>query len=435
MLLAGVSTVVKPPGAPPGREIETPPVEGQNEFKDVLKQAEGKSSGEVAEAEPNAQPQKLDSTEGTKETKSEPSLVWAELLGLATVSSQLLVPADAMAVVEDRSGVPVADKAVVGSLILEGSQPMADTSLVSCEAAPVLNIVAISASKVQEAPERQASIADSGAILQPDLVPVPQALAEANLSQSNTEQAVVGESKSGQPATVEEHEILPSLGGLHPKAAAVGPAESEVGGAIESIVTEVSNPSESGSSMDDQGESSADSMGQGPAGQPQVKTVSTEITEKVEQSMSMTPTERRAVVHQLTQKIEALAVNSVRNEVTVRMEPAELGTVVVQVTKGISGLTASLCASDQHLQTTLHEAKNELAAVLTAKTNSTVRVEVLSADSMPMGTSADSNRQPSPQKQPRQEAVTKFFQSKNLESHALPSQRVRVPKGLIDLES
>jgi hypothetical protein len=56
LLLAGVSTVVKPPGAPPGKEIETPPAEAKNEFKDVLKQAEGKSLGEVAEAEPNAQP-------------------------------------------------------------------------------------------------------------------------------------------------------------------------------------------------------------------------------------------------------------------------------------------------------------------------------------------------------------------------------------------
>jgi hypothetical protein len=190
-----------------------------------------------------------------------------------------------------------------------------------------------------------------------------------------------------------------------------------------------------GFAQDQQSHSDSHLGGQPQPGQTHFKVVSNEVTQKVEQSMSMSSTERRAVVHQLTQKIEALAVNSVRNEVTVRMEPAELGTVLVQVSRGLGELTASLSATDEKLQRTLHEAKTELAAALTAKTNTTVRVEVISADSTPMGNSADSNRQSSSHRQHGPEPQTKFFQAMNLESTSVPTQRVRISTGLIDLES
>jgi hypothetical protein len=190
-----------------------------------------------------------------------------------------------------------------------------------------------------------------------------------------------------------------------------------------------------GFAQDQQSHSDSHLGGQPQPAQTHFKDVSNEVTQKVEQSMSMSSTERRAVVHQLTQKIEALAVNSVRNEVTVRMEPAELGTVLVQVSRGLGELTASLSATDEKLQRTLHEAKTELAAALTAKTNTTVRVEVISADSTPMGNSADSNRQSSSHRQHGPEPQTKFFQAMNLESTSVPTQRVRVSTGLIDLES
>lgn len=450
LLLAGVSTVVQPPGAPPGKEIETPPAEVQNEFKDVLKQAEGKSSGEVAEAEPNAQPQKLDSKEdATKEPKENSG--WSALMAMTASVPQALASALSTAVVK-----PEATSAPVVHALSESPQvgqvPSFSDESLNSEISKVLNVVSVETTRI-DPPTR--SVEFPSETLQVNTSSVaPFAIAEAAdpstgsaLEEPRSETKATLMSQPGAPTEVPKNAgtsgaETAQVGSSNLKVSVdktISPAEitktekTSAEPEIGTIFVQSTDETESNSSGD--AKSDSNFAGQQQQGQPVLKSVSGEPGQKVEQSMAMTPAERKAVVHQLTQKIEALAINSVRNEVTVRMEPAELGTVLVQVSKGISGLTASLCASDQHLQTTLHESKNELAAVLTAKTNSAVRVEVVSADSMPMGTSADSNRQPSPQQQPRQEAVTKFFESKNLESHAMPTQRVRVSTGLIDLES
>jgi hypothetical protein len=117
------------------------------------------------------------------------------------------------------------------------------------------------------------------------------------------------------------------------------------------------------------------------------------------------------------------------------MEPAELGTVMVQVSRGIGEMTASLSASDEKLQNTLHEARNELAAALTAKTNSVVKVEVISADSTPMANSSDGHKQSGSQQQSRQEALTKFYEQKAPVMEKTAAKVTRIKIGMIDLES
>ncbi len=422
LLLAGVSTVVKPPGAPPGKDIETPPAKAKNEFKDVLKQAEGKSSGEVAEAEPNAQPQKLDSTEEPTDDKAQASKAWTELLGLAVISSPVTVPTDAMAVVQVSAPLPTE----LISLDPEKASVEADSSLISPTVAQVLNVVEISAkqsrldsAQVQQRPEFQTN-------LKPELV---QSLPQQTASMIATPSSVATSTTVGQSLTEKNAEKI------------VGSEVVESGGSegvsvFTDVVAEVTSQPESGFGGNPKGHSDSNFNGQQQAsGQTEVKAVSSETTQKVEQSMAMTPAERKAVVHQLTQKIEALAVNSVRNEVTVRMEPAELGTVLVQVTRGMGELTASLSANNKELQTTLHEAKNELAAALTAKTNATVKVEVISAESTPMGPSNENSRHSSPQNQPRQEALTKFYEARTTEPKVQTTTKPRLSHSLIDLES
>lgn len=449
LLLAGVSTVVQPPGAPPGKEIETPPAEVQNEFKDVLKQAEGKSSGEVAEAEPNAQPQKLDSKEdATKEPKENSG--WSALMAMTASVPQAIASALSTAVVNPQADAPVVHALSESPQV--GQTPSFSDESLNSEISKVLNVVSVETTRI--APPTR-SVEFPSETLQVNTSSVaPFAIAEAAdpstgsaLEEPRLETKATLMSQPGAPTEVPKNAGTSGAETAQVVSSNLKVSVDKTFSPSEITKTEKTSaepeigtmfvPSTDETDANSSGDAKSDSnfAGQQQQGQPVLKAVSGEPSQKVEQSMAMTPAERKAVVHQLTQKIEALAINSVRNEVTVRMEPAELGTVLVQVSKGISGLTASLCASDQHLQTTLHESKNELAAVLTAKTNSAVRVEVVSADSMPMGTSADSSRQPSPQQQPRQEAVTKFFESKNLESHAMPTQRVRVSTGLIDLES
>jgi hypothetical protein len=398
----------------------------------------------VAEAEPNAQPQKLDSTEESTETKVETMPDWAKLLGLAVVSPQLVVPADAIAQVEVSAQAPVQAEALIAKAASEVVQALPESVSVGAlplnsEVATELNIVAVSTKQTQTPPEVQEVGSDLNDTIRPQGIPerpkiVPQVLpSSVKIAPTQVEPKVQQQAATQSFTKVPEETLLNSKDLAPAMTAAMDTAETTL--THESFLADFVNQPEAGFEDGQQSQSGSSFGGQGQSGQPEFRAVSVETTEKVEQSMALTSTERRAVVHQLTQKIEALAVNSVRNQVTVRMEPAELGTVLVQVSKGIEGLTASLCASDETLQATLHETKNELAAALTAKSNATVRVEVISAESTPMGTSSDTNRQSSPQQQPRQEAVTRFFQPKTSEPTSRPAHRVRVSTGLIDLES
>jgi hypothetical protein len=556
LLLAGVSTVVKPPGAPPGREIETPPAEAKNAFKDVLKQAEGKSLGEVAEAEPNAQPQILDSTKDTNKINPEETPAWPELLGLAVVATRNFLPTDAMAAVKVHFHLPKESEALVAMPFSASAENPIAREAIAREAFELLNIVGVVSKQKSEpsgaVPEALSSLQSKNSVqillnskpepvrinqatdkpfsaggqvpqvssqdltIDVQISPLPSNLGAnmtgsvrinqapdkpvstggqvpqvstqylaveeqisplpsnfgANMTGSvltnqATDKPVIAESQVprvlSQNLTVDvQISSLPSdlganttnkAGSLDASSVAAlvtMPASAKelnasevktIEGKVANVETSdwetvaILSDTDEGFTQDQQSHSDSNLGGHPQPSQAEFKVLSNEVTQKVEQSMSMSPTERKAIVHQLTQKIEALAVNSVRNEVTVRMEPAELGTVLVQVSRGMGELTASLSATDEKLQRTLHEAKNELAAALTAKTNSTVRVEIISADSTPMGNSADSNRHSSPQRQHGPEPQTKFFQAMNLESTSIPTQRVRVSTGLIDLES
>jgi hypothetical protein len=537
LLLAGISTVVKPPGAPPGKEIETPPAEAKNEFKDVLKQAEGKSLGEVAETEPNAQPQILDSTKDTNKINPEETNAWPELLGLSVVATRNFLPADALAAVKvpihlpRESGAlvsmpfaasaenPTAREAIellniVGVVSKQNSQPTgavpeALSSLQSKNSVQILLGSKAEQVRINRATDKPVSaegqvpqVSSQDLIFDVQISPLPSNLG-ANMTGSVriNQAAEKSVSAEGQVSQVPSNLGANMTGSVRNKQAADKPVSAEgqvpqvspqdlaveeqisslpydlgpnttnkagsqdassvaapemlpasakqlnssevktIEGKVSTVETSdwetvaILADTNEGFAQDQQSHSDSHLGGQPQPAQTHFKVVSNEVTQKVEQSMSMSSTERRAVVHQLTQKIEALAVNSVRNEVTVRMEPAELGTVLVQVSRGLGELTASLSATDEKLQRTLHEAKTELAAALTAKTNTTVRVEVISADSTPMGNSADSNRQSSSHRQHGPEPQTKFFQAMNLESTSVPTQRVRISTGLIDLES
>ena len=435
LLFAGVSSAGKPPESPPGIKESTPP----DEFQKVMEQVEGKSSGEVAEAEPNAQPQNLDSTEKL------PEETWVDANVLALLVST--VPAVSL---------PTSVPSVVENVEVEANVdfPAPDEKLEllpsqGCKVAPAetadvqiaLNIVSIESKQspittkaVIEAPVEEftlpvakaAPLADDLEVVKPTIA-APLTTEPVRSKMEESQAVVEAPSKFEAPKKV---------GDTAPATKVETEIETEASLAAAPVSGETAS-GQSGLDKQDSESSSNESEPSTPEVAPVVsaptsRPVHAEVSKKVENSLGLTSAERKAVVHQLTQKIEQLAVNSVRNEVTVRMEPAELGTVLVQVAKDLNGMTASLSASDDRVRKTLHESRNELAATLTAKAHAPVRVEVIQAESTSMGSSTDAQRQ-SRQDQPQPQSP-KHLDNDTIRKDQPVIRRQRIKTTQLDLE-
>lgn len=420
LLFAGVSSAGKPPESPPGIKESTPP----DEFQKVMEQVEGKSSGEVAEAEPNAQPQNLDSTEKL------PEETWVDANVLALlVSTVPAVPLPTAAAIADAKVELPALGDELGSLspaVASGKVAPVETE----EVQSALNIVSVESKQSPSIPK---------AVVETRIEETDLLVAE---SAPSADEPTVGDSMAIEPVERQmgvAHALIEA-----PKKVdkATPMLKTEAGVESEANVTAapVSAEAASGQSGLDKHDSESGSNESEPstpevapvASAPTSKPVHADVSKKVENSLGLTSAERKAVVHQLTQKIEQLAVNSVRNEVTVRMEPAELGTVLVQVAKDLNGMTASLSASDDRVQKTLHESRNELAATLTAKAHAPVRVEVINAESTSMGSSTDAQRQ-SRQDQPQPQSP-KNFDHDTIRKDQPVIRRQRIKTTQLDLE-
>lgn len=431
LLFAGVSSAGKPPESPPGIKESTPP----DEFQKVMERVEGKSSGEVAEAEPNAQPQNLDSTEKL------PEETWVDANVLALLVSTVPAVPLPTAVPSVVESVEADTKVELPALGDELELPPSEA--VSCKVTPAetadvqaaLNIVGVESKQSPMTPkavvETQVDEADP---LVAELAPL--------VDEPKVVMTTVRSSPAIEPAerqTEVTHALIEAPKKVD-KATPMLKTEAEVETEANVTAAPVSAETASGQSGLDKQDSESGSNESEPsapevapvASAPTSKSVDAEVSKKVENSLGLTSAERKAVVHQLTQKIEQLAVNSVRNEVTVRMEPAELGTVLVQVAKDLNGMTASLSASDDRVQKTLHESRNELAATLTAKAHAPVRVEVIHAESMSMGSSTDAQRQ-SRQGQPQPQSP-KNFDHDTIRKDQPVIRRQRIKTTQLDLE-
>ena len=90
--------------------------------------------------------------------------------------------------------------------------------------------------------------------------------------------------------------------------------------------------------------------------------------------------ERARVVHQIVAKvaahIEGLAVARSREPLTIRLEPADLGRIVVTVARDAAGLSAEMRASDPRVAEALDRHRSELTGALAAKVHLEARVTV-----------------------------------------------------------
>lgn len=422
LLFAGVSSAGKPPESPPGIKESIPP----DEFQKMMERVEGKSSGEVAEAEPNAQPQNLDSTEKLPEETWVDANVLALLVSTAPV---VTLPTAATSVVENAEADAKVELPALGDEL--GSLSF---SVVSGKVAPAETEEVQSALNIVSVESKQSPITPN-AVVETQTEETDLLVGE---SAPSADEPTVGDSLAIEPVE-RQMDMAHALIEAPKKVEEAAPTpKTETEASV--TATPVSAETASGQSGLDKQDSESGSNESEPsmpevapvASAPTPKPVHADVSKKVENSLGLTSAERKAVVHQLTQKIEQLAVNSVRNEVTVRMEPAELGTVLVQVAKDLNGMTASLSASDDRVQKTLHESRNELAATLTAKAHAPVRVEVIHAESTSMGSSADAQRQ-SRQDQPKPQSP-KSFDHDTIRKDQPIIRRQRIKTTQLDLE-
>ncbi|HLO97532.1 MAG TPA: flagellar hook-length control protein FliK, partial [Fimbriimonas sp.] len=121
---------------------------------------------------------------------------------------------------------------------------------------------------------------------------------------------------------------------------------------------------------------------------------------------TMSIEDRQRNIDTISRKIEALAVNSVRNEIRVEMHPPEMGSVSINVKQAIDSLSVTLTASNDQVQEALHESRNDLAASLQVKAKQEVNIEIKAGQSQSLPQEqANANHQRNPQREqsePRQ---------------------------------
>ncbi|RYG74341.1 flagellar hook-length control protein FliK [bacterium] len=90
--------------------------------------------------------------------------------------------------------------------------------------------------------------------------------------------------------------------------------------------------------------------------------------------------ERTRIVHEVIDRVskhvETLAIQRSRDPLTIQLEPAELGRIVVEVSREANGLSADLSASDPRVAQALDRHRSELVAGLAARGHAEARVTV-----------------------------------------------------------
>ena len=406
------------PPTPPGKTPESPPPPG--EFKKTLEQAkkgsetqENKKPGEVAETEPNAQLQKLDSKE-KKAGKQTPVPVPILVEPTITVSVPVLAVTQIAALQQATTAV-VDTKATPNQDDLKAA-PIGTAKDTSQTPAKEVSAITASSTTQTQLSSLVASLTGSAKTLANFVVASPKAdshgaglntIAGAKPASSDQEQSIPVEvqkdlnivsvqstsnqalvAQVAQQTTKEEAIKAPAPGIAHNDHEVLTPTVTAVvsngqGASAHSSMTQGdSNESATPQPKKDKEIESTNVSVQSSA-PPQV----TSSAPAPSANNALAALDRQKMVQTVAAKIDELSVKSVRNEVRVEMQPPEIGSVVVNVRKGIEGLTATLSASNEPLRQALHDSRNDLASALNNRNVGQVRVEVrgASADTMNMG--------------------------------------------------
>ncbi len=379
------------PPAPPGKGSEPPPE--PEEFSKTLQKAQGEDEtpGEVAVNEPNARLQKLDSKEKTT-GKEIPVSVLVEQIAIIPVQIAAPQQAIALSVTASKDSNPDAVKAPVKSdcqehtPLLDSKKGKSDTdSLLANLISGNQAIAAVVAQTDQVAPTPQSSKTDTSS------QSATQTISKEISGQLNitSVKSTTGAAITQQASTAIKSDVKADAA----KPVAKSDAKFSLEATSQDSTAQVSKDSSFGRDAD--GDTQSDSKQDQSSNQTQLTFAGTTEMKKTSDvdstnstgNQQLTTADRQRVVDTLTKRIEELSVRSVRSEVRVEMQPAELGSVVVNVRKGLEGMTATLTASNETLRQALHESRNDLAGTLADRNVGQVRIEVRSAnaDTMNMG--------------------------------------------------
>jgi Flagellar hook-length control protein FliK len=437
------------PQAPPGKTNESPPP--KEEFERALHSAKSEETfREVAEIEPNAHLQNLDpeKSETVNETpltipilpiEIDPTIlaqIWSSQLATPTALSQPGAFDFSLPVANPLQLLTADSKAVVEIM----SSKIGDLFANQAVTVPTIGNLEVTLKLVQASRETETN-------LQANVAPVittPQLLSsELKDSLNVTTVKATSSEVLTQIASSTLHAAVNT-----PKADLPNQDKSKAGQLAVNSQAVVSEglESQSGSQSNfEQGPDQDMGSNQEDGTQPiftnvnnQVQGADNIMSDPQILGRSMNSTERQAMVDSISRKIDELAAKSVRNEVRVEMHPPDLGSVVVNIRKDLTGLTATLNASNEPLRQALNESRNDLAGALADRNVGLVRIEVrgASSDTMNMGqqyNQAQSNQQHQQHhtKQPSQNAQLPVAKSKDAIDN--PASR-RTATTLLDME-
>lgn len=378
------------PKAPPGKRIESPPL--KEEFEKKLQEAkkEETTPGEVAENEPNAQLQKLDSEEKKEETNVSPlAIISIPILVEQAAAVQVPINAAALTPTSTESD----DSRICGDFPTQGGELALKGEIDASKKAnggsqELLQLISAMQGRKGTVTAKNVD---------------PQA--------TGAENTISQEIKNGLNITSVQSKDGNVLAG---QAEAAKPVEKAIEPTAKNETLKTEEVSVKGVSVDVSGGQLQGDAGKDESSDSDNKSSETAIMElqgqkpingvKVEGkdenlTRALTNDDRQRVVETLTKKIEELSVRSVRNEVRVEMHPPEMGSVVVDLRNSLEGLTATLSASNEPLRQALHESRNDLAGALADRNVGQVRIEVRSAnpDTMNMGQQFNQSQSQNPQ--------------------------------------
>lgn len=436
------------PQAPPGKTNESPPP--VEEFKQALRSARKEETlGEVAETEPNAQLQNLDpEKKETVDTAPLTTLAMPTEIDPAILaqiwSSQLALP--------NALGQPIAlDISVLRATLPGDLQLQTSTETISLKSSDILG------DKVM--PSLTSAIVDAGTVTASQGLRIGSQVVSNQIP--NNPQLLSKEVQMSLNVTsvkASSKEVLTQVASTN-ASASVEPAKAEVVTPIrakDGIANQSSQAvanitvESTGSSQQNLEHGQSQNEDQNPNQEDGPQAISANVNNQVQQAdnlksdsptfgRTMNSTERQAMVDSISRKIDELASRSVRNEVRIEMHPPDLGSVVINLRKDVTGLTATLNASNEPLRQALNDSRNDLAGVLADRNVGQVRIEVrgANADTMNLGqqqNQAQSNQQQTQQhhtKQASQNTELPIAKSKDAIDNPAPR---RLATTLLDME-
>lgn len=351
-------------------------------------QSGGETHGEEVGIEPNAQPQNLDSVKMSEEISSSVIALAAVTLPTPLLDSATFAIAAQEAPLNPTS--PVTDRMPRGGRTGSGPENGLSRIRPQLEGGPSIDLQFPNGNGLPLGrPERFIEMPKPGQTPQ-DLLAIADGMG------LNPQAIVVKQETAPGPIIQVGVQEMPRPGEANIKLEAS--ADGDVISTQSEPIVGSSTNTESQSGSTEQG--SGQSMGSGQQGQSgtqsngatgAVNGVKGETKNEIDSAKGLTARERAEAVRQVQKGVERMNLRNSRESIQIRLEPEQLGSVVVELKRGVEGFTAMLQASNEPLREALQQSRGELAVGLAAKGVQDVKITVQATTESSNSQSSTSN--------------------------------------------